>query len=89
MNHSGAVQPQSQSPRDAPEDGTGGSRRQHDAVRQLRERLAELGLPKDQVRQILPVTDMQRRPYVRLGTWTVDNAEKLLDAITSAPEQVP
>lgn len=47
------------------------------------------GLPKDQVRQILPVTDMQRRPYVRLGTWTVDSAEKLLDALTRAPEQVP
>lgn len=56
-------------------------RRAHDTVRRLRKRLTELGLPEDQVRQILPVSDIERRTYVRLGTLTVDSAEKLLAAL--------
>lgn len=60
--------------------------RAHDAVRQLRERLTELGLPPDQVRQIVPVSDIDRRAYVRLGTLTVASAEKLLDALTRTAE---
>lgn len=55
--------------------------RVHDAVRLLRTRLAELGLPDDQIRQILPVTDTGRRAYVRLGTVTVESAELLLAAL--------
>lgn len=56
--------------------------RAHEAVSRLRECLAELGLPDDQVRQILPITDINRRAYVRLGTVTVDTAEKLIAALT-------
>lgn len=55
--------------------------RAHDAVRQLRQRLTELGLPPDQIRQIVPVSDIDRRAYVRLGTLTVASAEKLLAAL--------
>lgn len=86
MDDSTGERPPSQALLDAPDEHSGESHRQHDAVRKLRERLAELGLPDDQVRQILPVTDMQRRPYVRLGTWTVDSTEKLLDALAHTPE---
>lgn len=62
-------------------------RHAHEVVRLLRDRLAELGLPPDQIRQILPVTDMERRAYVRMGTLTVASAEKILRAL-SAPERV-
>lgn len=60
--------------------------RAHDAVRALRERLAELGLPPDQIRQIVPVSDIDRRAYVRLGTLTVASAEKLLAALSAPAE---
>lgn len=86
MNESTGAGPASQALLDAPGEHSGEGHRQHDAVRKLRERLAELGFPEDQVRQILPVTDMQRRPYVRMGTWTVASTEKLLDALTPAVE---
>ncbi|MFF7192665.1 hypothetical protein ACFZAM_02965 [Streptomyces sp. NPDC008079] len=66
---------------------TAEQRRAHDTVTRLRHLFAELGLADDQVRQILPVTDMQRRAYVRLGTLTVDGAEKVADAIERAMER--
>jgi hypothetical protein len=62
----------------------GSHRRAHDAVRRLRERLTELGLPDDQIRQIVPISDWGGRTHVRLGTVTVDTAEKLLDALDVA-----
>lgn len=55
--------------------------RAHDAVRQLRQRLTELGLPPDQIRQIVPVSDIERRAYVRMGTLTVTSVEKLIAAL--------
>lgn len=58
-----------------------------EVVRLLRERLTELGLPPDQVRQVVPQTDMERRAYVRIGVLTVASAEKLLRALAS-PERV-
>lgn len=61
-----------------------GQHRAHDAVRRLRERLTELGLPDDQARQVVPVSDMQRRYHVRLGTLTVGSAELLLAALDAA-----
>jgi len=62
--------------------------RAHDAVRQLRHRLTALGLPPDQIRQIVPVSDIDRHAYVRMGTLTVASAEKLLDALTRTAETV-
>jgi len=59
----------------------GDHRRAHDAVRRLRERMTELGLPDDQVRQVVPISDWGGRTHVRLGTVTVDTAEKLLAAL--------
>ncbi len=59
--------------------------RVHEIVTQLRRRLADIGLPDDQVRQVIPITDMQRRPHVRLGTFTVASAELLLAALTRPP----
>lgn len=59
--------------------------RVHEIVTQLRQRFADMGLPDDQVRQVIPITDMQRRPYVRLGTFTVASAELLLAALTRPP----
>lgn len=52
--------------------------RVHAAVSRLRVHLAALGLPPDQVSQILPVSDIKRRHLVRLGTLTVDSAETVL-----------
>jgi hypothetical protein len=60
--------------------------RAHTAVRLLRQRLAELGLPDDQIRQILPVSDIGRRAYVRMGTLTVDSAETILTALGAPSE---
>lgn len=67
-----------------------GHDRAHTAVRRLRARLAELGFLEDQIRQVVPVSDINRRMYVRLGTITVESAEVLLAALepgqaTSAP----
>lgn len=59
-------------------------RRATEVVRQLRARLTELGLPPDQVNQVVPQTDMERRAYVRLGVLPVTSAEKLLRALTVA-----
>jgi hypothetical protein len=57
-------------------------RHAHEVVRLLRVRLSELGLPDDQIRQVLPVSDYQRRAHVRMGTLTVASAEKILRALT-------
>lgn len=71
-----------------------GHRRAHTAVRRLREQLTALGLPEDQVRQIVPVSDMQRRTHVRIGTLTTASAEMLVAALdaamaAAAPEPTP
>jgi len=63
----------------------GSHRRAHDAVRRLRERLTELGLRDDQIRQVVPISDWGGRTHVRLGTVTVDTAEKLLAALEGQP----
>lgn len=55
-----------------------------EVVRLLRTRLAELGLPPDQINQVVPTTDMERRAYVRMGTLTVTSAEKILRALTAS-----
>jgi len=57
-------------------------------ARQLREELAERGIPDAILRQIVPVDDIKGRPYVRLGTWGIGDAERLLAALTErrAPE---
>jgi len=40
--------------------------------------MAALGMSDRAVRQVLPVSDMKRHYYVRLGTWTAADAEELL-----------
>ena len=54
-------------------------------ARQLREALAARGIPADILRQIVPVGDMQGRQYVRLGTWSVGDADRLLAALAEHP----
>src|SRR5690348_7634474 len=69
-----------------------GETRAHEIVRRLRAHAETLGLPRDQVSQILPVSDIQRRFYVRLGTLTADSAEallELLDAGAAARMEAP
>ncbi|WP_333771545.1 hypothetical protein [Streptomyces sp. IBSBF 2435] len=60
--------------------------RAHEIVRDLRAVFAALGLPPDQVQQILPTSDIERRGMVRLGTLTVAAAEIVLRALTGPPE---
>lgn len=48
----------------------------------LREELAARGVPEVILRQIVPVGDMQGHQYVRLGTWGIGDAERLLAALT-------
>jgi hypothetical protein len=50
----------------------------------LREELAELGLTEDETRQIIPTADIDGREQVRLGTTSVDSADKLAAALYAA-----
>lgn len=49
----------------------------------LRDELQAIGVPADQARQVVPSRDALGREYVRLGTLSVDNADRLLAALTS------
>lgn len=50
----------------------------------LREELAELGLTEQEIRQIVPATDIEGREQVRLGTVSVESADKLAAALYAA-----
>lgn len=50
----------------------------------LREELAALGIPDEDVRQILPAADTTGRGMVRLGTVSVDSADRLAAALYAA-----
>jgi len=50
----------------------------------LREELGARGVPDDILRQIVPTEDIAGRPMVRLGVWSVDDADRLLAALGSS-----
>lgn len=58
--------------------------RAHDLVKELRDELRLLDLPDELIREVVPQSDIVRRPYVRLGTWKLDHAEQLLTALRKA-----
>jgi hypothetical protein len=60
-------------------------KRAREVVQQLRARLVELGVPKDQANRVLPASDIQNRAYIRIGSLDLDSAEKVLAALTGVP----
>jgi hypothetical protein len=64
----------------------GGESRAHETVRRLRAHAEALGLPRDQISQILPVSDIRRRFHVRLGTLTIESAEALLGLLDAGTQ---
>lgn len=64
-------------------------RRAQTTVRGLRDELRAIGIPEDAVRRILPMGDIGDGEHVRLGTWPVDAAERLLAALTGRPLPEP
>lgn len=51
----------------------------------LREELAARGVPDAILRQIVPTSDIEGREMVRLGVWSVADADRLLAALASHP----
>lgn len=49
----------------------------------LREELAALGLTEDEIRQVIPTADIKGREQVRLGTVSVESADRLLAKLYS------
>lgn len=64
---------------DTPLPAVGGARtRAQTIVALLREELGALGIPEQELRNILPTADITGRELVRLGTIGVDSADRLL-----------
>ncbi|NUP52324.1 MAG: hypothetical protein HOW97_34135 [Catenulispora sp.] len=55
----------------------------------LRNDLAELGIPAEVVRQILPLGDIGGGEHIRMGTWPVDAARLLLARLLGRPVEEP
>ena len=51
----------------------------------LREELGARGVPDGILRQIVPAQDIEGRPMVRLGVWSVADADRLLAALAGRP----
>ena len=62
---------------------TAGPERARTTVRLLREELAGLGIPRDVIKQLVPTSDIEGRPLIRMGaSWDVDSADRLLAALS-------
>lgn len=51
------------------------------AVTRLRAALSSLGIPDVQLRQIIPTADLGDGQLVRLGTWDLDTAHRIAEAL--------
>ncbi|MET9222288.1 hypothetical protein ABZX65_26480 [Streptomyces sp. NPDC003300] len=70
---------------DSPDTATRAYTRAQSTVALLRDELAVIGLTPDEVRMVLPQTDIEGRGYVRLGTVSVESADLLLAALSGPP----